>query len=309
MDFAKRLAELRDQSPEQWIGAANRYLPPGVTALLVLGIAYQLAALTWSLAGSVSVESSPPIPVSGPSATTTQDSSDLGILSTAHLFGEAPKQTAAPVLPAVVDAPDTSLSLTLTGILYKEDKSGQAIIAANRGQEKTYQIGQTIDNANGATLHSVLSDRVLLNLGDHLESLRLPKQQTTNAAAAPRLPAAMLAPAAAPANESLRQVISQNASRITDVVRIAPQVDQGKVVGFRVNPGRDRDTFETLGFEAGDVITDVNGTPLNDAQAGLKVFESLGEATMANVTVLRNGQPQVLVVDTSQLQNVEENRE
>jgi general secretion pathway protein C len=81
------------------------------------------------------------------------------------------------------------------------------------------------------------------------------------------------------------------------------------VVGFRVNPGRDRETFAALGLMPGDVVTDINGTVLDDPSRGLQVFEALGEATMANVTVLRDGAPQVIVVDTSQLESLEENRE
>ena len=49
MDVAKRLADWRDQPPEQWFTAINRYLPPVVTALIVIAIAYQLATLTWTL--------------------------------------------------------------------------------------------------------------------------------------------------------------------------------------------------------------------------------------------------------------------
>ena len=48
MDVAKRLAEWRDQPPEQWFSVANRYLPPGLTTVLVIAIAYQLATLTWA---------------------------------------------------------------------------------------------------------------------------------------------------------------------------------------------------------------------------------------------------------------------
>jgi type II secretory pathway component PulC len=48
---------------------------------------------------------------------------------------------------------------------------------------------------------------------------------------------------------------------------------------------------------------------LDDASQGLQVFQSLGEATQANVTVLRDGVPQVIVIDTARLQNLEENRE
>jgi general secretion pathway protein C len=213
-------------------------------------------------------------------------------------------------LPAVVDAPDTTLSLTLTGILSREgDPNGQAIISANRGQEKTYQIGQAIDNASGTTLHSVYSDRVLLNRGDRLETLRLPKDLLGNAGPAPRVASPVMAPAAPSGNDTLRNVISQNASRLTDIVRLAPHVQEGKVVGFRVNPGRDRESFEALGLLPGDIVTDINGVVLDDPSRGLAAFEALGEATMANVTVLREGTPTVLVIDTSQLQNLQEKRE
>jgi general secretion pathway protein C len=208
----------------------------------------------------------------------------------------------------VIDAPETTLSLTLKGILAKaEDTNGGAIISSNRGEDKAYQVGQSIEGADGATLHSVYADRVLLNRSGRLETLRLPKELATSAP-----PMGMPSPlpqASAPATGSLREVISENATRLTDIVRLAPHVQEGQVVGFRVNPGRDRDTFEALGLRAGDVVTDINGTVLDDPSQGLQVFQSLGESSQANVTVLRDGVPQVVVIDTTQLQSLQENRE
>ncbi|HWN39332.1 MAG TPA: hypothetical protein VNP02_12595, partial [Gammaproteobacteria bacterium] len=93
------------------------------------------------------------------------------------------------------------------------------------------------------------------------------------------------------------------------IVRLAPHVQEGQVVGFRVNPGRDRATFDALGLQAGDVVTDINGTLLDDPSQGLQVLQSLGESTQANVTVLRDGVPQVIVIDTTQLQRLQENRQ
>jgi general secretion pathway protein C len=310
MDVAKHLAYWQEQSPEQWVRAANRHLPTAVTFVLVVAIAYQLSRLTWAFMPGA-------IPVAAPAANrpsnapaVTAPSSGYDRLSSAHLFGEAAKEQVQQALPAVVDAPDTTLSLTLTGILSREgDPNGQAIISANRGQEKTYQIGQAIDNASGTTLHSVYSDRVLLNRGDRLETLRLPKDLLGNAGPAPRVASPVMAPAAPGGNDTLRNVISQNASRLTDIVRLAPHVQEGKVVGFRVNPGRDRESFEALGLLPGDIVTDINGVVLDDPSRGLAAFEALGEATMANVTVLREGTPTVLVIDTSQLQNLQEKRE
>jgi general secretion pathway protein C len=222
------------------------------------------------------------------------------------LFGEADER-AAPAPEAAVDAPETTLSLTLKGILSREDDpKGGAIISANRGEDRNYSVGQTIEGADGATLHSVYADRVLLNRAGQLETLRLPKEL---AAAASNMPVMQAPPQTQPPGGSLREVISQNATRITEIVRIAPHVQEGQVVGFRVNPGRDSAAFEALGLRAGDVVTDINGTVLDDPSQGLQVFQSLGETSQANVTVLRDGVPQVIVIDTSQLQRLQENRE
>ncbi len=309
MNTAKILAEWRERSPEQWIAGANRYLPPGVTLLLVIAIAYELSKLTWLVMPGASTGE---LPVAGASLLggkrVTLPSSDYDTLLGSHLFGDPPTTTPEPAPEAIVDAPDTTLNLSLTGIKFGEGVPSAAIISSNRGPDKTYNIGQAIDNANGATLHSVYSDRIILNRGDHLETLRLPKVPEASSTAA-RIPTGPRAAPSPAQNDSLRQVITQNASRLTDILRVAPQVEQGQVVGFRVNPGRDRDTFEALGLQAGDVVTDINGTTLNDPGKGLQVFEQLGEATQANVTVLRDGVPQVLVVDTTKLQSLKENRE
>jgi general secretion pathway protein C len=147
----------------------------------------------------------------------------------------------------------------------------------------------------------------LLNRSGRLETLRLPKELSTTSPGS-QLPMASPLPQPAPA-AGLREVITENATRLADIVRIAPHVQEGQVVGFRVTPGRDRDAFEALGLQPGDVVSDINGTMLDDPSQGLAVFQALGESTQANVTVLRDGVPQVIVIDTSQLQSLEENRE
>jgi general secretion pathway protein C len=239
-------------------------------------------------------------PPSQPSQTTavTTPSSSHDTLAAGLLFGPRPKEALLEVAQGVVDAPDTTLALTLSGILaLGSGPDGHAIISTNRGQEN-YHVGQAIDGANGATLHAVYADRVLLDRGDRLETLRLP-QELLGAAGAPARASSPMA----------RNVISQNASRLTDIVQPAVHVQGGRVIGFRVNPGRDRESFEALGLLPGDIVTDINGVLLNDASRGVQAFAALGEATTANVTVLREGVPMVLVIDTSQLQDLEENRE
>jgi general secretion pathway protein C len=306
MDVAKRLAEWRDRPPEQWFTTANHYLPPGVTAILVIAIAYQLATLTWTLVPGSTPSTAPP-PRSSSPANGAQPTADYSVLIGSHLFGEAAEPTEVAAAP-VLDAPDTTLSLTLTGIVSvsEEGKATGSAIIASGNDGKTYYVGHTIDRADGATLHSVYADRVLLDRNGRIETLRFPKDLSASAGAPMAMP-----PLPQPQAQSapLREVLGENAARLQDIIRPAPHVQEGQIVGFRVNPGRDRAAFEALGFQPGDVVTDVNGTVLDDVSQGLQIFQSLGESTQANVTVLRDGVPQVIVIDTTQLQRLQENRQ
>jgi general secretion pathway protein C len=311
MDAAKQLTQWKERSPEDWLKAANRYLPTAVTALLVLAIAFRLAQLTWLLIPGVPADApAPVVAVSqggpGPAAGGT----DFSNLQDWHPFGVAASNAEPDPQPVqVVDAPDTTLALILTGVQARDDaEAGTAFISGGRAEQKFYRVGDSIEGANGATLHSVFGDRVLINRNGRVETLRFPQELSASRVPSP---AARLAPpmpqagAQAPGG-SLRDVISSNASRITEIVRAAPQLESGQMIGYRITPGRDREAFAELGFEPGDVLTDVNGTALNDMATSLQVFESLGEASMATVTVLREGAPQVVVVDMSQVQNVAE---
>ena len=314
MNVAKTLSHFKERSPEHWLRDLNRFAPAVVSAGLVLLIAYQLATITWTIVPDQTFDLPAPV-VARPaaSASSATATADFSALQGVHLFGEAAEQEEQAPIPAEaeLEAPDTTLSIRLTGVI--EDTrgdGGQAIIASGRSEEKKYGIGQTIDGANGASLHAVYRDRVILNRGGQLETLRLPKDaaptQSGRVARAPAPP-----PAAPPSADEppLRNVISENASQLTNIMRLSPHVEGGQMVGFRVNPGRDRETFEALGLMPGDVVTDINGMELDDPSRGLQVFEALGESTMANVTIMRDGSPTVIVIDTSQLQNIAENRQ
>jgi len=307
MDAAKRLAQWREQTPEQWLGTANRLLPPAVTLILVLAIAYRLAELTWFIVPSASSEAPAPV-VAVPRAAPGDGAvaPELESLSGWHPFGEA-SRAPAPIVEEVVDAPDTTLALVLNGVVARDDpRDGAAFISSGRGEQKLYRVGAAVDGGNGATLHTVYDNRVLIDRGGRLETLRFPQPELLSRMAPP--PPERVAPERPqPSGGSLREVISDNASRITDIIRAAPHVEEGQMVGYRITPGRNREAFATLGLEPGDILTEVNGTVLNDMATSLQVFESLGEASMATVTIQRGGAPQVIVIDMTQLQNIAEN--
>jgi general secretion pathway protein C len=294
----------KDQTLDHWFAAINRYLLPAMPAFLVIAIAYQLATLTWTLApGSAPASALPP----SRAATGRTPEVDLGVLTDSNLFGQEADQTTT-VVPEVVDAPETTLSLVLKGplgLVGEEDEPPSSAIISSGGEDKTYRVGQAIDGADGATLHSVYSDRVLLNHNGRVETLRLPEELVASSSRVVTPPL----PQTSPQSGSLHEVFSENATRLMDILRPAPHIQEGQVIGFRVTPGRDRAGFEALGLRPGDVVTDINGTALDDVSQGLQVFQALGETTQANVTVLRDGVPQVIVIDTRQLERLQQNRE
>ena len=301
MDFATRLLQWRQVAPEHWARAANRYLPPAVSALLIVAIAWQAAKLTWALIPDAPANA--PSPVASPiapeqSARATQ-AIDITRIMDSDLFGEVSSGPVAAPAVSVLEAPETTLNLQLKATVSDsvENRRGAAIIASGQ-VEKTYTVSDVIEGAGGAQLHAIYSDRVILNRAGQLETLSLPTEYASGnigaVYAAPPMPV--------PVEATLRSVISDNATRINEIVRVAAHIEQGRMIGFRLNPGEQPEQFSALGFQPGDVVTEINGTAMSDPSRGLQVFESLGESSTANVTIIRDGAPQVLMIDTAQIQ-------
>ena len=56
-----------------------------------------------------------------------------------------------------------------------------------------------------------------------------------------------------------------------------------------------------MGLRAGDMVTAINGTPLNDKDRAQEIFSTLGSSTDARVTITRNGRQQELVLNIAQI--------
>ncbi len=290
----------------------NGRLPAVVALILVVAIAWQLARIVWMLVpGSPlgdTVDVAPPAGAIGAGRRQPQAQANVEAIAGAHLFGEA----SADDLPTVpIERPDadleeTTLALTLKGTMAGNDnRLTVAIIADNRNEEKIYTIGDAV--VAGATLHAVYTDRVVLNRNGNLEALKLPKDLPTSSAPTRRQTSVNRAVSSDASSQSIQNVITQNATKLADVIRPTPYFVGGQQQGYRVYPGRDRKQFAALGLRPGDLIKDIDGAALTDPQQAMQIFQNLGSADQVSVTVERNGQPQVLVLSTSQL-NLEEDQ-
>ena len=278
-----------------WRSSLLARAPQIVTFILALALAAQLALIVVGLAGRsrqttlATVQSAPPAPPL-----------DIGGLVNAHLFGNAVVQNNS---GDGVNAPPSSMPLVLAGVLATDDpKEGMAIIGESAQAAKIVNVGGQVPG--GATLHSVYNDRAIIDRNGALEALLLPRRSAGTVGDAPPPPAP---PAAAANNEAMlermRKLVNDDPGVIGQVLRPQPVFAGGKMRGFRVYPGANRQAFARIGLRAGDLVTAINGTPLDDKDRAQEIFATLNSSTDARVSVTRNGRQQELVLNLAQIAN------
>lgn len=297
-----------------------------VTLLLVLWISHSLARLFWLVVPAPVI---PPAAVAltapAASGSVNAQSVDIQALRELQIFGQAQQVSSAePVAPPPIETEtvDTQLNLVLMGVIASSDESaGRAIIAAG-GQQEVYAPGAALPVGNGVTLAKVMDLRVILNNNGRFESLWLYQEGAADARRRP--PAASYTP---PANAISRswsddgeqQVMepeqqpiyvdrspdaiagpeadpaAEISSNISDVVAMSIHREGGQIVGYKIRPGRNAEQFNALGLQADDIVTAVNGVPLNNPGKIMEIYKNMSNATSASLEIRRGGS--VLSVD------------
>lgn len=305
MSTKAKLTEMASFDGEQAIATANRLLPVWVSLGLVVIIGWQLAKIVWSLIPGP--EAGDPVIVPAGQAIpsgATDSSTNVQAIADAHIFGVASAEpdaaAARPAYDETENLRDTGLTnLSLKGtIAATPAEEAVAIIADAGDEEKVYSIGETV--TRGATLHAVYADRVVLDENGVLTNLKLPKDFPEGTSVTTRRNTTSVNRTAANTS-SIQSVVAQNVSKLADVIRPTPYFVNGQQQGYRVYPGRNRQQFAALGLRPGDLIKDIDGQALTDPTEAMKIFQTLGSAEQVSVTVERNGQPEVIVLSTSQL--------
>lgn len=283
------------------LATLNRTIPPWVSLLLVVVIAWQLGKIGWMLVPGPAAGDLVPLPAVMPATTSqTGASTDVQAIADAHMFGVADQETAAPVVVEEENLADTRLTnLNLKGTIASDYPDySVAVIADGNAEEKVYVIGDSL--GSGTTIHAIYPDRVVLNENGALTNLKLPKEFPNAVATVARRDMTSTR-RVQEETQSIQDVVSENMTKLTDVIRPTPYMVNGEQAGYRVYPGRNRQQFAALGLRPGDLIMDIDGQALSDPTQAMQIFQSLGTAEQVTVTVERNGQPETIVLSTSQL--------
>jgi general secretion pathway protein C len=238
----------------------------------------------------------------------TNSAGSTGNLSQWHLFGESSAQNS--LLLDAQNAPETDLQLSLRGTLNLESREdGLAIIVDDTGRQQAYRVGDNLPG--GAVLESISARRVLLRRNGALEGLSLPEQApseaphtSTNATAGANRKAGAPAPfinpniaISGPNLESIRASSSIDAAQLAKEIQILPVLENGRFAGVRLAAGRDSQLLERSGLRPTDVVTSVNGIPLDGPQRQAELLNSLKDARSLRLTIRRDGNEQQLSVE------------
>jgi general secretion pathway protein C len=280
--FAANLAKLPQQKIAQTI-----------SLLLLAYIAFLAAKITWLLVPQTPVTANSVVAVGVKQTSSTGPGVNLSALQALNLFGQY-NQQAKEVVEEFTDAPETRLQLTLSGLVASDQADTAAAVIEYQGKQETYGIGEVILGTR-ASLEQVLIDRVIIKQLGRLETLMLdgadynqPAQNIANKKAKfngrniiDDHPAKTLIKASV-VDQRLNKELTRNAARlradisndpgkITDYLRISPARKGGKIVGYRLSPGKKPEFFKLSGLKSGDVAVQMNGydllAPLEAVQA------------------------------------------
>ena len=277
---------------------------PNLLLLAAFGLAgVWLAQVVWL----VREPSTPPPSLANTSLKQTPgDAPPADTIAAAQLLGRAP----ASVDSTQVRAAD--LGVSLVGVF----AGGQPPLAMIQSGAKVLVLKPGDEVVPGVVIHANEPNRVLVLHAGALEALSFPPAPnldtapppsaalvTPTANAAPQAANnAPLTPPAAAIRQQVRQVLKQPQSLLA-LVRITPVQQGGALNGYALSPVPGQEPFmRALGLHPGDVITSVDGLPLNNPATLPAIMPKLNSGQPMTLLVERGGLPVDVTINLDTLQ-------
>jgi general secretion pathway protein C len=268
-------------------------------ALLTLIAVWLLVRLVWLLITGPQVDPDPvpPIPRISQSANLDQPFQHA-------LFGATdPVDRPTPVV-----ATTGSSSLRLRGMM-SGDPGGFAVISDAAGDESVYRTGDELPD--GSVLAAIEAQRVIIDRNGEREALQLDRERSSTGSTRPASRPTSSAPVAtsipglrgfdASAGASAASFAGRGSAAAgrLDASSLARQISVMPVTGggFRVRPGRDARLFSELGLQINDIVTKVNGQPLQSESDARALFADVMRRGEVAITVTREGREMTLRPD------------
>lgn len=195
-------------------------------------------------------------------------------------------------LPDTADKIDvlekTSLDLKLWGTIIGTANKNFAVIESS-GKQNLYRTGDMIQNAD---IMVIYREKIVLRVNGKDEILEMEKGSSSDSK--PSLQ--NIKQSASTTNINVKrskiEAASQNINELMKQVNIRPYFEKGKPRGLMLSRIRPHSIFQELGLKNGDVITGVNGEPIDTVDNLLKLYKRLKTSNNAKLDIKRRGRNQ-----------------
>lgn len=187
--------------------------------------------------------------------------------------------------------------LSAIGIVMSARVEARAAVLQSGGRTRVVGVG---DTAFGGRVAAIESDHVAVDYDSGRVQLRL----SAGAATAPAIATTASSPAAedtpmparAMERREIERRLGEESGRILAETTLVPAMDAGRVAGFTITRMPDSTLLSDAGLRPGDVLTEVNGVPIDSLATLIGLWPRLQTETAVRAVVLRNGQPVSLSV-------------
>jgi general secretion pathway protein C len=249
-----------------------------VTAVLAFYVSWQAGSLVWKLwpINDASPQARALIPLSPKN---TEPESLQNLLRYPLIQSASIPTTQG---SASIDAPKTSLKLKLVGLMYSTDKNqARAIIENPKDGARSYATHERV--ADNAEIYSIEPDRVILFHAGKQEALMLDPEHKTSSFQSDIGNQPIDAP--------------KNSAELMRDFSASPVMENGKLLGFRLKALRNPGIMKEWGINPNDVITAVNGIPLNAPGRVMVLYDKLKKQREFEITLNNGGNSRTITVD------------
>jgi general secretion pathway protein C len=268
--------------------------------LLLIGLAVYFSVNSFYKLTAMKLDADQPSPNdqskgSVPVSENVRPLSQYNAITERNLFktkAQAAVQTASINLDALQQ---TKLNLKLWGTVTGPEEQTYAVIEESKTRKQNlYRVGDSIQNA---TVKMVLRGKVVLNVDGSDEVLEIEKARSGPAYRVPAQTARRLRKTRAQKITLRRAQVEsalEDVNKLLTQVNIRPHYRDGQPDGLLLTRIKPRSIFLRMGLRNGDIITGVNGTPLQSVDDALRFYESLRSAADVTLQLKRRGRSRTI---------------
>jgi type II secretion system protein C len=200
------------------------------------------------------------------------------------------------VMATTAAAPDLAADLSVVGVVVGAPAERRAALLRSHGQTRVVGVG---DSAFGGKVAAIGQEAVTLDFDGSSVEVRVRGAKGPAATAVAPAPAKRGDPAAlSMSRDEVQRRIASEAPRILAETAIMPATTDGHVTGMTISRlPAGASILSDAGLLPGDVLTQINGTPVDGLPALMGLWTRLQGETSIQAVVLRNGQPVSLNVN------------